>query len=405
MQHFVKRRTGHLVISSLGPVPFIIIKRPSAGRGEYELSGSQGQVSAVDLADHEFTWLTPYGDRPSEVVLRIQGGKARFRMADGNRGTHIHSQAAALTMLPPPIRDEDLLAHDGPVLLQNRYVLDIAVRLDRVEGGVATVRPWVVIARSGSPDDDAHQVRFSAPGRLERIMRVQARAADLPAPVAAAVEEHRSRLDNEPTVGAGAVRAVAQIIASLAAVDAALYVPGSDPLPALETLLGLQADVAYPAPEEPPTAVNPEIRRRLESEYRAVKSRGRSGRLFKEAVQDAYGHTCVFCGFRALDIPGLARSGVDAAHILPWGQFDLDVVTNGLQLCKLDHWAFDAHVLLLRHEGGVYRVDLNPEFEPLINDADTRAFLERSVGMTRTSAFRSRTFVPTPSTSSGCTKG
>lgn len=357
----------------------MIMKRPSRGRGEYELSGNENGVTPGSLEDHDFTWHTPFGDRPSGVVLRIQGGKARFRMANGGRGTHVHNQVAALAMLPDPIRDEELLAHDGPVVMKDRYVLDIAVKLKDVAGGVATVRPRLVIARSGPPDDTQHQVRMDLEDRWRRMMAVWDKAANLPVSVRAAVDAHRAEL-HSPALGLGAVHAVDNIMAALAAVDAALFVPGSDPLPALEAMLGLQTDEAYPAPEEPPVAVSPEIRRRLESEYRSVKSRGRSGRLFKQAVQAAYGHTCAFCGFQALDIPGLARSGVDAAHILPWGQFDLDVVTNGLQLCKLDHWAFDAHVLLLRHVNGTYVVEVNPQFLTLIQDPHTIAFLQRSVG-------------------------
>lgn len=40
-------------------------------------------------------------------------------------------------------------------------------------------------------------------------------------------------------------------------------------------------------------------------------------------------------------------SGVDAAHILPWAEYDLNSVSNGLCLSKLCHWAFDAGILQL----------------------------------------------------------
>lgn len=359
---------------------FMIMKRPSRGRGEYELSGSAGGLSPSDLENHQLAWDTPFGVKLSSVVLRLQGGKYRFRMAGGVRGTHVHSQVAALAMLPPPIRDESLLAHDGPVLMQNRFVLDVAVDVGNVDAGTAILKPRVVIARSGPPDDLPHQVRLGMGDRYDTMMAVWRRVEHLPPALRAAVEAHRAALHG-PAIGLDAVRGVSAIMTALEAAGAALYIPGSDPLPALEALLGLQTDEAYPVPEEPPSAVNPEVRRRLESEYRSVKSRGRSGRLFKQAVQAAYGYTCVFCGFRALDIPGLARSGVDAAHILPWGQFDLDVVTNGLQLCKIDHWLFDVHVLLLRHNNGIYFVEVNPRFEDLIEDKSTLEKLVLSVGV------------------------
>ena len=40
-------------------------------------------------------------------------------------------------------------------------------------------------------------------------------------------------------------------------------------------------------------------------------------------------------------------AGVDAAHILPWSQFDLDATKNGLCLNKQCHWAFDEGLFCL----------------------------------------------------------
>lgn len=63
-------------------------------------------------------------------------------------------------------------------------------------------------------------------------------------------------------------------------------------------------------------------------------------------IKTAYHRRCVVCG---LELPktGMGRSGIEAAHILPWADFDLDVVTNGLALCRNHHWAFDSRVITL----------------------------------------------------------
>lgn len=360
-------------------MPLVFRKQPSGGRGEYELVGAADNgVTASELAGSTFVWDTPFGQKDTHVRLTNQGGKRRLRIQNA-AAPHIHRQGAALAMLPYPIRDEDRVSDAQPILLEERYILDIGVHLVSHVEGVSVVSPTTYTARSGPADDEAHRIELDAADRFARIQAIWSEMAELPEPVRLAVEAHRAHLELDDVIGVGAENVVKAIISSLSQVNAPLYVPGGDPLPALEILAGIRDEVDLPTPPEAP-ADSPEIRRRLESEYRQIKSRGASGRQFKLDVQAAYGYVCAFCGFRALDIPGLARSGVDAAHILPWGKFDLDVVTNGIQLCKLDHWAFDAHVLLLRHDDGEYGVELNPDFAALITDQATLDVLQRAVG-------------------------
>jgi hypothetical protein len=60
-------------------------------------------------------------------------------------------------------------------------------------------------------------------------------------------------------------------------------------------------------------------------------------------------------------LPSLGKEsnpGVDAAHILPWSEYELDHVSNGVCLCKLHHWAFDEALLIIREEAGSYYVDV-----------------------------------------------
>jgi len=49
----------------------------------------------------------------------------------------------------------------------------------------------------------------------------------------------------------------------------------------------------------------------------------------------------MFSGQRLPRTEATSTAGVDAAHILPWSQFDLDATKNGLCLNKQSHWAFD----------------------------------------------------------------
>jgi putative restriction endonuclease len=62
--------------------------------------------------------------------------------------------------------------------------------------------------------------------------------------------------------------------------------------------------------------------------------------LFPKVVKSLYNHTCAVCG---LNVRTDAGSGlVDAAHIMPFGQFHNDDPRNGIALCKNHHWGFDA---------------------------------------------------------------
>ena len=68
---------------------------------------------------------------------------------------------------------------------------------------------------------------------------------------------------------------------------------------------------------------------------------------FRSAVRTAYRSTCLFCGLRLVS-DDVRVPGIDAAHIAAWAHYEADVVSNGLCLCKLHHWAFDQYLLALR---------------------------------------------------------
>lgn len=64
---------------------------------------------------------------------------------------------------------------------------------------------------------------------------------------------------------------------------------------------------------------------------------------FRKAVTFAYDYRCAFCGVR-LKSPR-SHTLVEAAHIVPWCKTQDDRPQNGLCLCPLCHWAFDAKML------------------------------------------------------------
>jgi putative restriction endonuclease len=70
-----------------------------------------------------------------------------------------------------------------------------------------------------------------------------------------------------------------------------------------------------------------------------IKNQKRRGRLFVEEVLDAYERQCAICG-QSIRL-GDALLGIDACHVKPMQHNGADIVTNGVALCKVHHWALD----------------------------------------------------------------
>ncbi len=68
----------------------------------------------------------------------------------------------------------------------------------------------------------------------------------------------------------------------------------------------------------------------------AIRARG-----FRQAVIEAYDYKCAFCGLKINSLKDRSWE-VEAAHIVPHSEKGRDDILNGLSLCHLHHWAFDA---------------------------------------------------------------
>lgn len=64
---------------------------------------------------------------------------------------------------------------------------------------------------------------------------------------------------------------------------------------------------------------------------------------FRRIVLRDYDYQCAVCGLR-LVLPEMP-SPIDAAHLIPWSESHDDRPRNGMALCKLHHWALDAHLI------------------------------------------------------------
>ncbi len=134
-----------------------------------------------------------------------------------------------------------------------------------------------------------------------------------------------------------------------------------------------------------------------ETKERSLPDAVRS-QAFRIAVVRAYDYRCAICGVRIVNEDG--RAVVEAAHIIPWAKSKDDSPQNGLSLCRLCHWTFDAGMLAVsdaylvltssrmnrdRNHPGILSVVANRE---IIKPADTPLWpaLEK-LGWHRTNVF------------------
>jgi hypothetical protein len=317
----------------------------SGGRGEYEVVGSHSGYTAISLDGWTFNLTWPDG-LVRETGLGLEpatSGKPRLRSIL-DAPFQIGRMIAAMLLLPDPRREYAGTADTLPILTNKGYVLA------RVGFGSATEFSPLIDLVTIDPSfvevaNEGHSASLGVEMRWRRIEAVYARIAELPPAVADAVARHRDFMASGAII-TQALTTIVRGVGRALAESELQYDAQLDPLPALELLTDL------PAPDGPslPTPDRlgedePEVSARAAHQYRLARMRGLEARKFSLAVRQAYGHRCAFCGSVFGGIPGVLP-GVDAAHILAWSKHDLDVLPNGISLCKLHHWAFDAAVLM-----------------------------------------------------------
>lgn len=326
--------------------------RRSGGRGEYEVVGSQAGYTALSLEGWTFNLSWPDGIvRETGLGLEpADSGKPRLRSL---RTTpyQVGRMVAAMLLMPDPRRSFVSVPTQPVVLHSKGYVLTrVGFGPDTEFNNVVDivdVDPIFVEAENG----EGSQV-VGVTARWNRIRRIYEARESLPSSIAIEIAAHQSYMASGKPVTAELTKIVSRLARALGR-----YIPGHDPsadsLLALDRLLGFATDDGpdLPVPSEVGESES-DVKARSAFQWRLAKSRGADGARFRRLIRGAYKDRCVFCGgaFVAKGIP----SGLDAAHILAWSSYNLDVVTNGLSLCRLHHWAFDGSLVVPYHEAGQY---------------------------------------------------
>lgn len=324
--------------------------RTSQGRGEYEVVGSQSAYAASALEGWTFSIRWPDGV-VRDTGLWLEGaasGKPRLRSLL-DPPVQIGKILGAMLLLPDSTRSRESRGIGEPVLVEKKYQItkfgfgpdtEFAPVTDAV-----TIDPTFVEVANAE-----YTEVFGVASRWGRIQEVFTRIQDLPLELQEQLTSYHAFLATGEVIDSS----VRQSVRSLQRTLPKLVHGGSpeaDPLPQLEQLLGLALSDKPQLPEPATIAEeSAEIKVRSAHEYRLAKTRGASARVFARAVSYAYGHRCMFCGAKLGGVADI-RSGIESAHILAWSAYDLDVVQNGIALCKLHHWAFDAGLIVPVYKG------------------------------------------------------
>ncbi|MEP7010911.1 MAG: HNH endonuclease [Acidobacteriota bacterium] len=291
------------------------------------------------------------------LIVKRQGGKLRLRRGE-NAQMQVARQLAAALMLPEPVRSDASKGVGAPVLQKNRYVVEhivVDAATLKLDGSVV-LRLGNLILQNNSIA--AEEIRLT--DRIELITAAWAAADEFPEAIARRLRAHKSSVYSGSTVTKGAEDLVSELQETVSAMSGDLGINYSyqlDVAEALKDSLKLQV----PEPTLGIDEVDPEeagVRLRIAKEWkRWANARGPKSAVFRERVRNAYRATCLVCGKRFPPTP-ISSPGVDAAHILPWSNYDLDQTFNGLCLCKLHHWAFDEMLIVIQHQDHRYAVEV-----------------------------------------------
>lgn len=348
-----------------------IALRTSGGRGEYEVAGIHESIRVNNVYDrHIILELLPGLRLPTNNFVRHTQGKPRIRLSDQRTDFHAYLILAAILLLPKPKRE--IGATPGgklQVYKDNFSVMSVPFDVVELNSIELVIAPTQIILSNSSFDS----VRLDVIERLRIVIACWETASTVDSPLAQAILKHRDAFHSQDVKAV--IKAADQLrLSTIEADDPLRHITKELNLPNLDELmwLGIHAtdtDEAMGLGEENLEELREAAKNRMKV-WRQVALRGAAGAKFSTQVREAYDHRCLFTGMKLPKIPATGSSGVDAAHILPWAEYNLNSISNGLCLSKLCHWAFDAGILLLNYSVASSRYEISLSTAALEADAE-----------------------------------
>jgi len=326
------------------------------------VAGSHEAIRVHDVFDREIVLeLLPGFRFPTNNFVRHTQGKPRVRLLDQRSDYHIYLLLAAILLLPKPKRE--IGATPGgkiQIYKDNFSVMSIPFDVVELASAEIIVSPTHLVLSNSTFDS----VRLDVIERLRIVMACWDAASNQSSSLASAVVLHRNAIKNHDVKAViGAAERIR--LTSIEPDDPLRHITKGLNLPNLDELMWLgvhatETEEAMALGEENLEELKEAARNRIKV-WQQVALRGAAGAKFSFDVRQAYNHTCLFTGMRLPKTPATGSSGVDAAHILPWAEYNLNTVSNGICLSKLCHWAFDSGILQLSYDTptSTYRIALS----------------------------------------------
>lgn len=317
-----------------------IALRTGGGRGVYEIAGETATgLTSADLLGREIVFeFPPDLWIPTGVVLGVQGGKHRLRIATAK--IQVQRQLAAVLMLPSPRRVNDtgsspqLLADKSYVL--ERIHLDFA---DHLSPGEAVVVPGRMDLRNLTNDSS-----IQAQQRLGLLRSVWSGSPLLPEPLQTLVRQHEALA----TAGLPIGRDCEQIVKSIWREVGRVW-PNAAPADAGDLLATLAEHLAIdvidvsmegsPADGDQGGDINL-VHVGLPGRVQRSIIQRRGQPSFRRGLLKAYGYRCQVTRYAG-------EPALEAAHIYPYseGGEHTNDLRNGLLLRADIHTLFDLGLL------------------------------------------------------------
>lgn len=340
-----------------------IALRTSGGRGEYEMAGSHETIRVHDVYDRQIVLeLLPGVRFATNNFVRHTQGKPRIRLLDPHGDSHIYLILAAILLLPKPKREIGITPGGKLQIYKDNFsVMSIPFDVVELTADEIVIAPTQIVLSNSTLDS----VRLDVIERLRIVMACWEAASKQSSAVASSIVKHNNAF-NSYDVKAVITAAESIRLATIENDDPLRHITKELNLSNLDELMWLgvhatETDEAMALGEENLEELKEAARNRIKV-WRQVALRGAAGAKFSVEVREAYNHTCMFTGMRLPKTQMTGSSGVDAAHILPWAEYNLNAISNGLCLSKLCHWAFDAGILQLSFDASSskYGVTLSP---------------------------------------------
>lgn len=284
--------------------------------------------------------LTPELIVAGHSAVRRAQGKPRIRLDDPRDFRHAYRLLAAVLLLPQPRRALRDTTGDSDFLYDGQYaVTDIDVDIAKIGDATVVLRPttlWLSNALGVSRSVDF-------PQRMSQIQSLWDAAQAQEGLLCALIREH------EKVILAGDHKKIVEAAAEIRR----SHGNSGDSLDELARRLDAVSEapaISAPTDVVPLETIDDEVEpdeaaRRAIARWRRSVVRGAQGRAFSQNVRAEYRDRCALSGDFLPKLPSTASAGVDGAHILPWARYELNMISNGICLNKLCHWAFDAGVI------------------------------------------------------------